>query len=219
MTSHAIAGSPELVAIAAGPTGAPAIVFVHGIAQSKRVFERVLAGPLAAHYRLVAFDLRGHGDSELPAEPLARPQLAGDLARVIAALELERPVIAPWSFGGVVLGEYLRRHGDGALGGIVSLAASVRNGRDAAHLFGGAMMNHARDLLSPDPAVYAAAARAFLAGASAAPLAADVGELLLAEMLRVPAAVRRALLAGGEDYTPELAATRVPIAVIQGELD
>ncbi len=217
----ALPGGPTLAALDAGPAAAPAVVFIHGIAQSKRVFERVLAGPLAQRLRLVAFDLRGHGDSDQPAAgaPLVRAQLADDLAGVIAGLGLDRPTIAPWSFGGVVVGEYLRRFGDDTLGGLIYLAGSVRTGRDAASLFGPGMMNHARALLSEDPAVYAAAARAFVGDATAAPLPTDAVELAVAEMLRVPAAVRRPLLAGGEDYTAELAATRVALATVHGARD
>lgn len=204
-----------------GPRDARPIVFVHGIAQSKQVFHRVLAGPLAQRRRLIAFDLRGHGDSDTPEDPTAllRPALAHDLAGVLTGLGLERPIVAAWSFGGVVVGEYLRRFGDAELGGLVYLAGSVRTGRDAADLFGPGMMAHARALLSDDPEVYAAAARGFVADATAAPLPAADRDAAVAEMLRVPARVRRPLLAGGEDYSTDLAATQVPIATIHGELD
>jgi pimeloyl-ACP methyl ester carboxylesterase len=211
----------QLAVIEAGPREAPSLVFVHGIAQSKQAFARVLAGPLARSFRLVAFDLRGHGDSDVPAaaDPLGRAQLADDLAAVIGGLGLVRPWVAAWSFGGVVVGEYLRRSGDAALGGVIFLAGAVRSGREAAALFGPGMMNHARALLSEDPAVYAAAARAFLEGATHLPLDPAALEAAVSEMLRVPARVRRALLAGGEDFTPEVAAARVPVATLHGELD
>ncbi len=211
----------SLAAIEAGPADAPAVVFIHGIAQSKRSFERVLAGPLARTRRLVAFDLRGHGDSDAPPAdaPLARHQLADDLAVLLGHIGLASPWVAAWSFGGVVVGEYLRRHGDAALGGIALLAGAVRTGRDAGALFGPGMMNHARALLSDDPAVYAATARAFTLGSTHAPLAAAEVDAAVAEMLRVPARVRRALLSGGDDFTPEFAATRVPLATLHGEHD
>lgn len=207
----------ELAVRTAGPTTARPIVFIHGIAQSHRVWDRLFDSALADRYRMVAFDLRGHGDSQAPGADFTRARLADDLVAVIA--ELDHPVLVPWSFGGVVVGEYLRRFGDAALGGLVYVAASVRTGRDAATLFGPGMMNHARPLLSEDPAIYAAAARAFIADASAAPLAKELADGAVAEMLRVPPAVRRPLLAGGEDYRAELSATRVPIATIHGELD
>lgn len=205
----------------AGPHDAPACVLVHGMAQSKQVWHRVLAGPLARELRLVALDLRGHGDSDKPERPEAyvRARLAEDLDAVISGLGLVRPTIAAWSFGGVVLGEYLRRHGDGALGGLVYVAGSVRTGRAARELFGPAMMSHASALLSEDPAIYAAGARSFVEACTVAPLAPAALDEAVAEMLRVPPHVRRPLLAGGEDYTAEIARTTVPIATLHGERD
>lgn len=205
----------------AGPHDAPACVFVHGLAQSKGVFERVLRGPLARERRLVAFDLRGHGDSEAPGDAgaIARPSLAEDLDAVIRGLDLDRPTVVAWSFGGVVVGEYLRAHGDGALGAIVLLAASVRTGRDARDLFGQVMLDHARALLSEDPATYEEGAHAFVRGCTAAPLAPALADAATREMLRVAARVRRPLLAGGEDYVPDFVRAHVPIATMHGELD
>jgi non-heme chloroperoxidase len=206
-----------LAADEAGPADAPTVVFVHGIAQSKKVFHRVLAGPLARELHMIAFDLRGHGDSQTPEGELSRAQLADDLAAVIA--ELDHPWIAPWSFGGVVVGEYLRAHGDAALGGLIYLAGAVRTGREAAVLHGATMMKHARSLLSEDAAVYATAAREFVTDSTVKPLPDDVISASVADMLRVVARVRRPLLAGGEDYTKELAATTIPVATIHGAHD
>jgi non-heme chloroperoxidase len=214
-------GGLRIAAHEAGPRDAPTVLFVHGIAQNKRAFDRVLTGPLARTHRLVALDLRGHGDADTPHAGVAitRASLVEDLRGVIDHLQLVRPWLAGWSFGGSMVGEYLRRHGDGDLGGILMLAGAVRTGRDAVSLFGPGMMTHARALLSEDEATYAAACRGFIADASHAPVAPATMDAMVAEMLRVPAHVRRPLLAGGEDYLPAFAATRVPIATLHGELD
>ncbi len=211
----------SLAALDAGPRDAPACVFLHGIAQSKQIWQPLLAGPFAHDHRLVALDLRGHGDSDRDDRPglYTRPALAADLAAALDGLGLERPTVVAWSFGGVVVGEYLRRHGDAALGGIVFAAASVRTGRPALDLFGPVMLGQSRALLSEDAATYEAGARAFLQGCTAGPLAPDLLEAAVAEMLRVPAYVRRPLLAGGEDYTPEIARTEVPLATLHGDRD
>lgn len=205
----------------AGPHDAPVCVFVHGIAQSKGIFERVLRGPLAEERRLIAFDLRGHGESEVPEDvsAIVRASLAEDLDAVIRGLDLDRPTVVAWSFGGVVVGEYLRAHGDGALGAIVLLAASVRTGRGARDLFGPVMLDHARALLSEDPGTYEEGARAFVQGCTAEPLDLALVDMTVREMLRVAARVRRPLLAGGEDYVPEFLRVRVPMATMHGELD
>ena len=50
------------------PDGA-AIVFVHGWSQCDRCWDRQLEGQLATSFRLVAFDIRGHGMSDKPPDP------------------------------------------------------------------------------------------------------------------------------------------------------
>jgi len=204
-----------------GPRDARACIFIHGIAQSKMSWESVLAGPLASNHRLVAFDLRGHGESDKPSDgaAFARARLANDLAAVITELRLEKPHVVAWSFGGVVVGEYLRQYGEAALGSVVFVAGAVRTGRDARDLFGPVMLNHARALLAEDSASYAAGARLFLQGCSALPIAPAMLERAVEEMLLVPAHVRRALLSGGEDYRQEISRTTLPMTTIHGERD
>lgn len=205
----------------AGPKGAKSLVFLHGIAQSKRIFEPVLSSPLAKEHHLVAFDLRGHGGSDKPADPaaFARTRLAADLAAVLDGLQLVRPVLVPWSFGGVVVGEYLRQHGEARLGGIVFVAAAARTGKQARALYGPVMLEQASALLSEDAATYEAGAREFLLRCSATPLAPAVIDRAVSEMLRVPPHVRRALLTGTADYSHEIARLDLPVATLHGELD
>lgn len=207
-----------LAAIEAGPRDAPALLLLHGIAQSKQSWRPLLEGALAHDHRLVAVDLRGHGDSTAP-DPLHRSLLGDDVAALLGALGLRRPTLLAWSYGGVVVGEYLRRYGEQALGGVILLAASIKTGRGALDLFGPAMLDNGRALLSDDAATYEAGARAFLRGCTAAPQPDALASSALAGMLRVPAAVRRALLSGAEDYTPDLARTTLPLATLHGELD
>ena len=204
-----------------GPRDARACIFIHGIAQSKMSWESVLAGPLASNHRFVAFDLRGHGESDKPADAaaFARSRLANDLAAIITDLRLEKPHVVAWSFGAVAVGEYLRQHGEKALGGIVFVAGAVRTGRDARELFGPVMLEHARALLAEDPSAYAAGAREFLHGSTALPIAPEMLERALEEMLLVPAHVRRTFLSGGEDYREEISRTTIPMATIHGERD
>ena len=45
-----------------GGSGMP-ILFIHGVCGSKEVFEHQFSGPLTGMFRLIAFDLPGHGAS------------------------------------------------------------------------------------------------------------------------------------------------------------
>ena len=68
------------------PDGA-AIVFVHGWSQCDRCWDRQLEGQLGASFRLVAFDIRGHGMSDMPLDPAGYTDgrlWADDLAAVIS---------------------------------------------------------------------------------------------------------------------------------------
>ena len=67
-------------------------------------------------------DSRGHGRSTNPAGELSFPLIADDVAALIAALGLERPVVGGWSDGGQVALELGARH-PGVGGGLIVGAA------------------------------------------------------------------------------------------------
>ncbi len=97
-----------------GRADGPPIVFIHGLSQSHLCWAKQYESALAEEFRLVAYDLRGHGMSEAPleAEHYADGVLwADDLAAVIEQLRLDRPVLVGWSYGGFVICDYLRAHG------------------------------------------------------------------------------------------------------------
>lgn len=84
-----------------GATGA--VLLIHGNSLSSESYERQLNGDLGKRWRLVAFDLPGHGDSPPPADPEHTYTLAGysRVAREVAAsLGLHKPVIVGHSLGG-----------------------------------------------------------------------------------------------------------------------
>jgi pimeloyl-ACP methyl ester carboxylesterase len=111
----------KLATYECGNPAGPEILFIHGLAQSYLSFSRQFASALAATHRLVAYDLRGHGDSEKPSEPRYYREgrrWADEVAAVIEAKALRRPVLVGWSLGGRVLRQYLVHYGDAHLAGI-----------------------------------------------------------------------------------------------------
>lgn len=109
-----------LSAMSYGDAAAPPIIFIHGLSQSRLCWDRQLVADLA-HHRLITFDLRGHGDSDKPAQPEAYgdgARWADDLAAVIEQTGSRGAILVGWSFSGLVIGHYLRRHGAGAIAGI-----------------------------------------------------------------------------------------------------
>ena len=88
------------------PSGAPALVFVHGNSSSAQTWRHQFAGALATRYRLVALDLPGHGDSERAAPPevgYALPGYAASLLALVRTLALEDAVFVGWSLGGHIV--------------------------------------------------------------------------------------------------------------------
>jgi pimeloyl-ACP methyl ester carboxylesterase len=73
---------------------------------------------LGDNIRVITPDSRGHGRSANPAEALSYTAIADDLAAMITALELDRPIVAGWSDGGQATLELAVRH-PGIAGGII----------------------------------------------------------------------------------------------------
>jgi pimeloyl-ACP methyl ester carboxylesterase len=64
---------------------------------------------LGDDYRLVALDLRGHGQSDKPREGYADRRLwAADILAVTRELRIEQPVLCGWSYGPIVILDYVR---------------------------------------------------------------------------------------------------------------
>ncbi len=125
-TSVAGTGGVPLNVVSAGDPSNPSILLVHGIGQSYLSWENQLRSPLTDHFFVVAYDLRGHGNSGKPWNKEAYQdyrQWAGDVQAVIAAMRLDHPVLVGWSYGTLVVADYLRAYGASGLRGIVLTGA------------------------------------------------------------------------------------------------
>ncbi len=91
------------VALAYDDAGAgdPPIVFVHGLA-CNRGFWPFQVEHFAARHRVIAVDLRGHGDSDAPHQRYRMQALADDLAWTCGQLGAVQPVLVGHSMGGLV---------------------------------------------------------------------------------------------------------------------
>ncbi|HUF99277.1 MAG TPA: alpha/beta fold hydrolase, partial [Ilumatobacter sp.] len=64
------------------------LVLVHGVTESRRSWDPLLAPLIDAGYRVTAIDLRGHGASSVVA-PYDLATMAGDLASVLTEIEAD----------------------------------------------------------------------------------------------------------------------------------
>ena len=85
-----------------GRSSRPPLVMITGYAATAAEWDPALLHELARTRRLVIFDNRGMGNSTGPVGALSVGQMAGDTARLIAALKLKRPDILGWSMGGYI---------------------------------------------------------------------------------------------------------------------
>jgi non-heme chloroperoxidase len=116
------AGDVPLTVVTSGSSERPAIIFIHGIGQSHYSFHKQLNSELADDFYLVAFDLRGHGSSGKPWDTEAymhSETWAQDLEAVISATQARNPVIVAWSYGTLVLLDYIRQHDTSKIAGVV----------------------------------------------------------------------------------------------------
>ncbi len=77
------------------------IICVHGITANAFFFQS-LADTLSQHHRVIAYDLRGRGDSDKPEHGYSVPVHAEDLARLIDVLGLEQPIVIGHSLGAMI---------------------------------------------------------------------------------------------------------------------
>jgi non-heme chloroperoxidase len=219
--SVAGAGGTRIAVRTAGSPGNPPIVFVHGWARCAADWSAQFADPvLTDRYHLIAPDLRGHGDSDAPEDGYDDPETwAADLAAVLD-LAGAPAVLVGSSYGGLVITDYLRVHGDRSVTGLVFAGALTEIG--AGHPGGavGPLMGQGlRDYLSPDPAVAVPALTALTWGLTAEPADGETVQRRLGEFLRVPPRVRRALFRRSVSSAEVLAAIRVPTLLVHGRLD
>ena len=205
-----------------GNRAGPALLFIHGWSQSDLCWLNQVRGDLAGTFRIVTFDLRGHGLSEKPSGPeqYADGQLwADDVAAVIDQTGLEQPTLVAWSYGGYVVADYLRAYGDARIGAINLVGAAVILRPPAFDHVGPGMLENAPGMCAPDLFANTVATRRFLRACTSRPLSDDELAAALAWNMVVPPAVRRALLMRKLDGSDALAGTSVPVLVTHGRGD
>lgn len=87
-----------------GDPAAPPLVLVHGLRDHSHSFDELARG-LLDRFRVLALDLRGHGDSETTPY-YAVGHFLLDLHNLVRALRLQRPVLIGHSMGGEIVATY-----------------------------------------------------------------------------------------------------------------
>lgn len=78
----------------------PTVVLIHGLGSCKEDWEAQIPA-LAAHYRVLAVDLRGHGQSDKPKNGYSIKQLAEDIRAFLEAMQCNKVHLIGFSLGGM----------------------------------------------------------------------------------------------------------------------
>jgi pimeloyl-ACP methyl ester carboxylesterase len=213
--------TPDGLTISAQEWGNPAgaeILFIHGFSQSHLSWIRQVDSELASEFRIVTYDLRGHGNSDKPLDAASyRDSKAwGDeVQAVMDAAGLKRPVLVGWSYAGRVISDYLATHGAGRIAGIDFVDAPIKV--DPALV--GDNLKNLPLMASEDLATNIKATRDFLHGCFSRQPSADDYETMLAFNMMVLPKVRAGLSGRPLDATEMMSKLKVPVLVTHGAED
>jgi non-heme chloroperoxidase len=217
--SVAVPDGLTLFAQSAGNPDGAGIVFIHGFSQCHLAWRRQMTDPaLAAEFRMVAYDLRGHGLSDKPAERERYRDdraWADDLAAVIAAAGLQRPVLVAWSYAGRIVSDYVRAHGQDRIAGINYVGALTKT--DRAQL--GPEIRHTVAMTADDLTTNIRASRKFVQACFGGRPVGEEMDITFAYTMLVPARVRAAVMDRSRNTGDMLPQIKVPVLVTHGAMD
>jgi len=109
-----VRGGERVRVVEGGNAAGEPVLFVHGWGASAYYYRKLLPAVMAAGWRVIAMDLRGHGGSDKPRDEAlySSAAMANHLEAVIDALGLARLALVAHSLGGGVALDVARRSPD-----------------------------------------------------------------------------------------------------------
>jgi non-heme chloroperoxidase len=223
MKSHMIAGGGgiQLHLVETGNARGRSFVFIHGLSQCSLAWTRQMNSELAENYRLVAMDIRGHGLSEKPREGYADSRLwADDVRAVIKALNLDHPILCGWSYGPLVILDYLRHYGEDDIRGVNFVGGVTKLGSDeAASVLTADFLGLIPGFFSVDAEDSVRSLGSLLRLCFSEELSSDDWYRMLGYSVSVPPYVRQALFSRAFDNDDLLPRLRKPVLITHGTAD
>lgn len=197
----------------------PEILFIHGFSQSSLCWNKQFSSPaLANDFRLIAFDIRGHGASEKPVDISRYADdrfFADDVHSVMEAFNLKRPVLVGWSYAGRIVGDYAEAYGTSRIAGINYVCARTNN--DPA--YNGPGTDFLGDMSRNDLDANIRATRAFVRACYEKQPSPEEFEAVFDYNMLVPPGIRGAHLGRPASDGGILEKLDVPVLVTQGSED
>lgn len=196
-----------------GAKSEPAVVLLPGPTDSWRSYRPVL-DRLPHWIRVIAVSQRGHGDSDKPESGYGIEDFAGDVVELLNALEIDRAVLVGHSGSCLIARRVAADHPE-RVAGLVLEASPTSLRTDEARKFVNSVVMGLADPIESD------FARSFVTDTSSDNVAPEVVDMLVEDILKVPARVWHAMFAALLDYddTSELTRISAPTLLIWGDDD
>jgi pimeloyl-ACP methyl ester carboxylesterase len=203
------------------------LVLIPGWSQTAAQFRRQLDG-LSDRYRVIAIDMRGHGDSDKPAHGYRIQRLAQDVRQVLVAMDLQDVTILGHSMGCSVLWCYFDLFGAERVSKFVfcdeppMLTAdptwSAQQAEDAGAIFTPEAVTQTMNALAGPDGV--ATTTGFVGGMVTSKMPAETLQWMIAENLKLPRAHAATLLYNHchQDWRDVFARIDVPSLFIGGRV-
>lgn len=195
----------------------PPVVLLHAFPANHQLCVPV-ADMLAARYRVLLPDLRGHGDSTSGQGPATMEKHAADLARLCDAAGIGRAVFAGVSIGGYALFEFWRRNRER----VASLVFCNTKASEDSEQARADRLKSADEVQQHGPAGFLDAMAAKLVGATTRTNRPDIQAAARKMMSKMTVAGIVAVqqgMAARPDSVPTLATINVATLVVAGEED
>ncbi len=102
-----------------GPSEGRLVTLTHGVSLDRHAFDEQVPALVAAGYRVLTWDIRGHGRSQPMGMRVRLEIVADDLVAILDDAGVQRAVFVGQSFGGMVVQEVLDRYPDRSLAMVV----------------------------------------------------------------------------------------------------
>ena len=220
MKSHEITGGGgvKLHLVEAGNSRGRPILFIHGFSQCWLAWSRQLNSDLADDYRLVAMDMRGHGLSDKPHDGYADSKMwADDVNAAVQALSLDHPILCGWSYGPLVLLDYIRHYGEAGISGLHFVGGVTKLGsKEALAVLTPEFLNLSSGFFATDTEESVRSLKSLIRMCLVQEPSAEEQYLMLGYNLSVPPYVRRALFSRSFDNDDLLSKIRKPVLITHG---
>jgi pimeloyl-ACP methyl ester carboxylesterase len=94
-----------------GPDDAAVIIFIHGFPLNKSMWD-IQVEALKENYRVISYDIRGHGDSDPGSDEFFIELFVLDLLRLMEKLRIEKSILCGLSLGGYIALNAVLKHPD-----------------------------------------------------------------------------------------------------------